>query len=223
MREASLPDDLRIPKEIAAGIDERYAESMRHQRYERGADVVLQYNGEYGVHPSGTNADEEESRRAAEDKRRGKPHKPSTNKGEWDPDPGNVGRFQTKIGTVHSHPYDVDSTTGTFSGDDLGALAGDEKMSFIRSGKDTMMVARTKEFMEMEARETKEDEDDSHDQKVDQFRGRMTDSWNAVYNSKELAGQSVRARSEAAMRASVKQYHLAYYEGQGQKLKRVKP
>lgn len=138
-------------------------------------------------------------------------------KGSFEPDPGDLGRGESFVGTYHAHTRD-EETNGyaSFSDYDMSNMIDDNRrVSLLREGKNTHMLARTKEFEALIAQH-------ANDQDPEAFGDQMRGTYNTVYT--KVLGQNVanhEAAVEAAVQATARQYHLMYYSGQGANLQRV--
>lgn len=123
------------------------------------------------------------------------------------------------MGTYHTHPLDSTQAgktlddDSTFSETDIANMMDPGKrVSLLRAGKNTHMLARTKEFEKLMS-DYKNPEDMSTD---------ITNVYNQVYD-RVLAGDRKNHTKalEAAVRATTATFHLAYDSGQGANLTRA--
>lgn len=217
--EKYLPDEVQLPAAVAQGIDELYEASLKSGHYERGGNIVREYDGDYSVRPGGTNSDDVEKKQQAEAKKKGKEKPITPDKNSWEPDRDDVGWTENFVGHVHTHAYPEPGVTGTFSGPDIsGLVTSDEKVSMLKTGADTEMLTSSKEFeARLEALES-DDFDEQHEATM-ALQLEMNQCWERVFKATK---GTHRERTEMATKALAKKYQLGYYSGQGRNLHRVK-
>lgn len=202
--EAAAPRTVRIPDAVGKGLDEAWTKTVntaaKGPAKEYGGNIVRTYGGEYKARGSGGE---------------------STHM--FEQDEHDVPRWGELTGVYHTHLYDdiPGQPHSTFSEGDVSSFAShDQNISLLRSGDMTYMMARTKEFEAMQAEIEKETDGEKLMAKRAQFQQQIEKFYNGVY--KKAGGDENRAKAmDAAMAATAKQYHLAYYAGKGNNLSRV--
>lgn len=185
---------MRLPPEIVKELDDLWKRSTATNQ-EQGGNIVRTYGGAYDIRVGGHYSDE------------------ST----WDPNSDDVGVGQQYIGLAHTHPYQ-DFAHGTFSPDDLINVADyDQKISLVRSGPMTFMVARTKEFEAMLAQVEKEPDSRKLVERREAFKHQMREVFEAAFTAHKGPFPE---QLEAGVLAVCDRYHLIYYAGQGGALER---
>jgi hypothetical protein len=161
---------------------------------EQGGNLVRNYGGSYEIR-----------------------RMPNDNPNLFDQDDNDVGRLQTLVGQVHTHPYREEKSRvpeqfASFSDGDFDSLMrSDAHLSVLRSGPYTFILAKTKQFNAMI------DPMNNDPAMLNAFASRMT----AAYNKAADATQGTFSEKvEMGVLAVCQQFHLVYYEGQGGDLTR---
>jgi hypothetical protein len=192
-REQSMPSHVRLPKSLVRELDRLWNETVRKDK-EHGGNVV-------------GGRDSYEFRQT---------HDKHDNQDTYNPDLSNVDGDH-HVAIVHTHPTDNDSPDYVgFSDVDLAALVDEEQpLNILRSGTQTYMVARTKEF---EALIDKNNDPE----KLAELKIAIHQTYKAAYGAEKSAGSGEPSRVEAGVLAVCRKFHLIYYWGQGQDLHRVR-
>jgi len=193
--ERSTPENIRLPPNIVQALEKAWQDTLKSKvAYEQGGNLVRNYGGSY------------ELRRQSNDN----PHM-------FEQDDNDIGRLQTLVAQVHTHPYreekaQVPEQFASFSDGDFNSLMrSDAHLSILRSGPYTFILAKTKQFNAMV------DRLNNDEAKLSAFAARMT----AAYDKAAAATQgSFSVKVEAGVMAVCEQFHLVYYEGQGGDLTR---
>lgn len=163
---------------------------------EQGGNLVRTYGGKYELKRTHDEADDDDT---------------------YHTDTSNVGRFDRHVGIVHTHPLDDQAPDYVgFSDVDLaGLVEEDQPLNILRSGNQTYMIARTKEFDALI--------DKNNDpEKLAELRMAIHRTYSAAHDAERAAGGSRPSAVEAGVIAVCRTFHLVYYWGQGQDLHRVR-
>ncbi len=200
--ESAAPSSVRLPDQIVRGLDDAWARSQQSDHEERGGNIVkTARTGEYDYRPGGDT-------------------RPGDRYG-WTPDRSDVGFKQDFIGTYHTHDSTHDKpaydSVGFSDGDISNLATMEDHLKLVRSGADTYMLARTKEFDQLAKQY--DDGDPAH---LAKFQREIEATYNAAYN-KVYNGdpRNHQAATEAGTQAAAQTYHLLYYKGQGAMLQRA--
>jgi hypothetical protein len=194
---AGLGDTVTVPPELKKGLGEAWADSFPGGKSQEQAGVLVR------------KADGTVEWRRVVDGVSG-----SLTGGTASFDYGKLaGAGETVLAAAHTHPYDKSEgghTDVSFSGADLARMALSsvpETQHYMRSGDGVFMIAETPDFQKL-VTVTGEGK----------LRGEMDKTWNDTFKS---ATGTIQERSEAATKAVAHQYHLDYYKGTGDTLKKV--
>ncbi|HSD91215.1 MAG TPA: hypothetical protein VLB44_27015 [Kofleriaceae bacterium] len=195
-REAAAPSHVRLPPAVVRSLDEMWAESNTKNQ-EQGGNVVRTYGGHYEMKRTHDSSDDSET---------------------YNVNTGNVGRFDHHVAIAHTHPVDKSSPDFVgFSIDDLVGIVDEEQpLNILRSGNQTYMISRTKEF------DALVDKTNNDPEKLSDLRSAMRDTYMAALHAELQAGGSRSSSVEAGVIAVCRTFHLIYYWGQGQDLHRVR-
>jgi hypothetical protein len=118
---------------------------------------------------------------------------------------------------IHTHPTDEeDPDYVSFSDVDLVSIVDeDQPLNILRSGRQTYMIARTKEFDALINK-------NNDPEKLSELKLAMRDTYNAAFYAEKHTGAGQPSAVEAGVLAVCSKFHLAYYWGQGQDLDRVR-
>jgi len=195
--ERSAPSEIRLPASLVRALDEAWRDSNPHEadQIEQGGNLVRTSGGSYKV-------------------RRGHGH---NDQDTYDPDYDDVGFGETFVGIVHTHPYLQNGYDyGTFSDVDMANLVDqDQPLNVLRSGSQTYIISRTREFDAIVERHEKADT-------LFELRRAIIDTYEHAFKAEKQAGLGFPAQLEAGVKAVCRAFHLIYYWGQGQDLQRVK-
>lgn len=193
--ERATPTGVRLPPNIVQALEQAWQDTLKSKvAYEQGGNLVHNYSGGYELR-----------RRENNDPR------------QFDQEDKDVGRFQTLVAQVHTHPYreekdQVPEQFASFSDGDFDALMrSDAHLAVLRSGPYTFMLAKTKQFNAMV------DQLANNEEKLKAFAARMATTYNRAADATEGAFSE---KVEAGVMAVCEQFHLVYYEGQGGDLTR---
>lgn len=191
--EISAPSHVRLPKSLVAELDRLWHDTVRKNK-EHGGNVVRS-GGSYEFRQT---------------------HDKDDNHDTYHPDLGNVDGDK-HVAIVHTHPTDKSSPDYVgFSDVDLAALVDESQpLNILRSGTQTYMVARTKEFEAL----IDKNNDPEH---LGALRIAIHNTYKAAYDAEKAAGGGEPSRVEAGVIAVCRKFHLIYYWGQGQDLHRVR-
>ncbi len=198
--EQNLPSSFTLPDEVKKGVDVAYQRSIDSGFYERGGNIVKNWGSGHSVRHGGTTYDD------------------VNDKNTWGPDEDDRGPGQKIVGDIHSHAYE-DGIEGTFSDSDVAGMTDSVgRMSIARSGAQTFMLAKTREFdARVKAIEDDPDFESSHERMLE-LKRQMHDAYNTAFK----AAKGTHAQKlEAAVRATSARFDLGYYKGAGAKLDRV--
>ncbi len=194
-RVAAAPSHVRLPKSLVSELDGMWAESQATHR-EQGGNLVRTYGGNYELNRT---------------------HDPSDDGNTYNPDTSNVGWLDRHAAIVHTHPLGPSEPDHvSFSNVDLEDLVDeDQPLNILRSGRQTYMVARTKEFDALI--------DKNNDpQQLFELKRAMRDVYDGAYQAEKRAGGSHPTAVEKGVIAVCRTFHLIYYWGQGQDLHRIR-
>jgi hypothetical protein len=196
VREGGAPDHVKLPSSLVDALEKMWRDTNRKDgsQVEQGGNIVRTYGGDYEV-------------------RRGK----ASGEDEFEPDWNDVGMGDTLVGVTHTHPYGKEGYDyGTFSDIDLANFVDqDEPIKLLRSGGQTYMLARTKEFDAIVKKHEKADT-------LLELKKAMIDTFNRAYEADLAAKVGFPSALESGVLAVCHKFHLIYYWGQGQELHRVK-
>lgn len=201
IHEDHAPSAVQLPDGVVKGLDRAWDTSQAENHDERGGNIVKTYwGGNYQTRQGGDlrNSDNDTFEPKRTDELPGQKH---------------IGTYHTHDSTHDKQPYD----TVTFSNSDVANMSTmEDRVKIVRSGKETYMLARTKEFEAMEKQV------DGDTERENEFHDEMHATYLAAYNA-VLKGDpaNFQAASEAGVQAAAAKYHLLYYKGQGARLQRV--
>jgi len=192
-REQAAPSHVRLPKSLVAELDRLWHDTVRKDK-EHGGNVVRD-GGSYDFRQT---------------------HDEDDNADTYHPDTDNLDGDR-HVAIVHTHPTDTRSPDYVgFSDVDLAALVDESQpLNILRSGTQTYMVARTKEF------EALIDKNNDPEQ-LSELRMAIHKTYNAAYQAAKAEDIGEPGRVEAGVIAVCRKFHLIYYWGQGQDLHRVR-
>jgi len=125
-----------------------------------------------------------------------------------------VGRYEILLITGHTHPYDKSEgghTDVSFSATDLANLViGEEPAKVVQSGQSLFVVARTTKFNQLLK--------NLNIKGKQKLYAKIKKTW---YNAVRTQRGNDFERIDAAILATCRKYHLVYYKGKGNLLKRV--
>lgn len=193
--ERSAPTNVRLPPNIVQALDKTWQDTLATKvAHEQGGNLVKHYGGDYGI------------RRKANDS-------PNV----FDQDDNDVGRFDTLVAQVHTHPYreekkKVPEEFASFSDGDFDSLMrSDAHMSVLRSGPYTFILMKTKQFRKLV------DPLNNDEGKLSDLAAQMTKCFDKASDATEgMFSEKV----EAGVLAVCEAFHLVYYSGVGGELTR---
>lgn len=191
--ERAYPTSVRIPANIVKDLDKAWEDTLATKvAYEQGGNLVKHYGGDYGTR-----------------------RKPNKDANLFDQDDHDVGRLDTLVAQVHTHPYREEKTKvpegfASFSDGDFDSLMRSQAhMSVLRSGPYTFVLAKTKQFEKL-VEATRNDETALSD-----LAGKMTKTFDKAMAATEgMFSEKI----EAGVLAVCEAFHLVYYSGQGGEL-----
>lgn len=193
--ERSVPTDVRLPPNVVQALDKAWQDTLAtSEAQEQGGNLVKHYGGGYGIRRS-----------------------ESQSSHMFEGDDNDLGRFDTLVAQVHTHPYRDESNKtpeefGTFSDGDFNSLMrSDAHMSVLRSGPYTFILGKTKQFNQLV------DPLNNDETKLKQLAARMTKTYEAAMLGTEGMFSE---KLEAGVLAVCDAFHLVYYSGVGGELTR---
>ncbi|NVB78895.1 MAG: hypothetical protein HOV81_10905 [Kofleriaceae bacterium] len=194
--EASAPSHIRLPPTLVRTLDQLWAETQATNK-EQGGNLVRTYGGKYEFKRTHSSEDNEDS---------------------YEPDTKNVGRLDSHVGIVHTHPLDDKRPDGVTFGavDIVGLVDEDQPLNILRSGINTYVISRTKEFDALVEKTNNDPE------KLSELRMSMHTTYTAAFQAEKDAGGGPASCVEKGLIAMCRKFHLIYYWGQGQDLHRIR-